>query len=165
LCCGQRVRLGSSAADNIIAGNVIAYGATSGELFIRGQVGERFCVRNSGAIAVVEGLGDHGCEYMTGGIAVVLGKTGRNVAAGMSGGIGYFLDLDPTLLNTEMVDALVPTDADLEFLRKLICAASGGDRLRCCLVACSLIGMPPAGASPKVLPRGLRTSDRGASAG
>jgi glutamate synthase (NADPH/NADH) large chain len=108
------------AADNIIAGNVIAYGATSGELFIRGQVGERFCVRNSGAIAVVEGLGDHGCEYMTGGIAVVLGKTGRNVAAGMSGGIGYFLDLDPTRLNTEMVDALVPTDADLEFLRKLI---------------------------------------------
>jgi len=110
------------AADNIIAGNVIAYGATAGELFIRGQVGERFCVRNSGAIAVVEGLGDHGCEYMTGGIAVVLGKTGRNVAAGMSGGIGYFLDLDPTLLNTEMVDALVPTDADLELLKKLIIA-------------------------------------------
>ena len=108
------------AADNIIAGNVIAYGATSGELFIRGQVGERFCVRNSGAIAVVEGLGDHGCEYMTGGVAVVLGKTGRNVAAGMSGGIGYFLDLDPTLLNTEMVDALVPSDADLELLKKLI---------------------------------------------
>jgi glutamate synthase (NADPH/NADH) large chain len=108
------------AAENIIAGNVIAYGATSGELFIRGQVGERFCVRNSGAIAVVEGLGDHGCEYMTGGIAVVLGKTGRNVAAGMSGGIGYFLDLDPTLLNTEMVDALVPSDADLELLKNLI---------------------------------------------
>jgi glutamate synthase (NADPH) large chain len=108
------------AADNIIAGNVIGYGATSGELFIRGQVGERFCVRNSGAIAVVEGLGDHGCEYMTGGVAVVLGKTGRNVAAGMSGGIGYFLDLDPTLLNAEMVDALVPSEADLELLRKLI---------------------------------------------
>ena len=108
------------AADNIIAGNVIAYGATSGELFIRGQVGERFCVRNSGVTAVVEGLGDHGCEYMTGGVAVVLGKTGRNVAAGMSGGIGYFLDLDPTLLNTEMVDALVPSDADLELLRSLI---------------------------------------------
>ena len=108
------------AADNIIAGNVIAYGATAGELFIRGQVGERFCVRNSGATAVVEGLGDHGCEYMTGGVAVVLGKTGRNVAAGMSGGIGYFLDLDPTLLNTEMVDALVPSDADLELLKKLI---------------------------------------------
>src|SRR5687767_1616914 len=108
------------ASDNIIAGNVIGYGATSGELFIRGQVGERFCVRNSGAIAVVEGLGDHGCEYMTGGIAVVLGRTGRNVAAGMSGGIGYFLDLDPTLLNTEMVDALIPSDADLEFVKKLI---------------------------------------------
>jgi glutamate synthase (NADPH) large chain len=108
------------AVDNIIAGNVIAYGATAGELFIRGQVGERFCVRNSGATAVVEGLGDHGCEYMTGGVAVVLGKTGRNVAAGMSGGIGYFLDLDPTLLNTEMVDALVPSDADLELLKKLI---------------------------------------------
>jgi glutamate synthase (NADPH/NADH) large chain len=111
---------GFVAADNIIAGNVIGYGATSGELFIRGQVGERFCVRNSGAIAVVEGLGDHGCEYMTGGVAVVIGKTGRNVAAGMSGGIGYFLDLDPTLLNTEMVDALVPSDADLEFLKNLI---------------------------------------------
>jgi glutamate synthase (NADPH) large chain len=111
---------GFVAADNIIAGNVIAYGATAGELFIRGQVGERFCVRNSGATAVVEGLGDHGCEYMTGGVAVVLGKTGRNVAAGMSGGIGYFLDLDPTLLNTEMVDALVPSAADLELLKKLI---------------------------------------------
>ena len=76
------------AEENIIAGNVIAYGATSGELFIRGMVGERFCVRNSGATAVVEGLGDHGCEYMTGGLVAVLGGTGRNVAAGMSGGIG-----------------------------------------------------------------------------
>jgi glutamate synthase (NADPH/NADH) large chain len=108
------------AEDNIIAGNVIGYGATSGEIFIRGQVGERFCVRNSGATAVVEGLGDHGCEYMTGGIAVVLGKTGRNVAAGMSGGIGYFLDLDLDRLNTEMVDALPPSDADLELVQKLV---------------------------------------------
>ena len=108
------------AEDNIIAGNVIAYGATSGELFIRGQVGERFCVRNSGATAVVEGLGDHGCEYMTGGVAVVLGRTGRNVAAGMSGGIGYFLDLDQTRLNIEMVDALHPSEADLEFLHGLV---------------------------------------------
>ena len=108
------------AEDNIIAGNVIGYGATSGELFIRGQVGERFCVRNSGATAVVEGLGDHGCEYMTGGVAVVLGRTGRNVAAGMSGGIGYFLDLDPDRLNTEMVDPLEPTEADLEFLSGLV---------------------------------------------
>jgi len=135
------------AADNIIAGNV-----TAGELFIRGQVGERFCVRNSGAIAVVEGLGDHGCEYMTGGIAVVLGKTGRNVAAGMSGGIGYFLDLDPTLLNTEMVDALVPTDADLELLKKLIIAhreETGSD------VAESLLAEWHASARrfTKVLPR------------
>ncbi len=108
------------AEDNIIAGNVIGYGATSGEIFIRGQVGERFCVRNSGATAVVEGLGDHGCEYMTGGIAVVLGPTGRNVAAGMSGGIGYFLDLDPALLNTEMVDALEPSEADLEMVKQLV---------------------------------------------
>ncbi len=111
---------GFVAEDNIIAGNVIGYGATSGELFIRGQVGERFCVRNSGATAVVEGLGDHGCEYMTGGVAVVLGRTGRNVAAGMSGGIGYFLDLDPDRLNTELVDALEPSEADLEFLRGIV---------------------------------------------
>src|SRR5690606_32434882 len=75
------------AHEHIIAGNVIAYGATGGELFIRGQVGERFCVRNSGATAVVEGVGDHGCEYMTGGVAVILGPTGRNFAAGMSGGV------------------------------------------------------------------------------
>jgi glutamate synthase (NADPH) large chain len=108
------------AEDNIIAGNVIGYGATSGEIFIRGQVGERFCVRNSGATAVVEGLGDHGCEYMTGGLAVVLGPTGRNVAAGMSGGIAYFLDLDPTKLNLEMVDALAPSDADLEMIKQLV---------------------------------------------
>ncbi len=77
-----------AAEDNVIAGNVIAYGATAGELFIRGVVGERFCVRNSGATAVVEGLGDHGCEYMTGGRVVVLGPTGRNFGAGMSGGVG-----------------------------------------------------------------------------
>ncbi len=108
------------AEANIIAGNVIGYGATSGEIYIRGQVGERFCVRNSGATAVVEGLGDHGLEYMTGGVAVVLGETGRNVAAGMSGGIGYFLDLDESRLNTQLVDALGPTDADLELLRKIL---------------------------------------------
>ena len=82
------------AEDNVIAGNVIAYGATSGEIFLRGRVGERFCVRNSGVTAVVEGVGDHGLEYMTGGVALVLGATGRNVAAGMSGGVGYVLDLD-----------------------------------------------------------------------
>jgi len=93
--------------ENIIAGNVILYGATGGEVYINGLVGERFAVRNSGAIAVVEGVGDHGCEYMTGGVAVILGKTGRNFAAGMSGGIAYVLDeeqLFDTLCNLDMVD-------------------------------------------------------------
>jgi glutamate synthase (NADPH/NADH) large chain len=95
------------AEDNIIAGNVMLYGATGGEAFVRGIVGERFCVRNSGATAVVEGVGDHGCEYMTGGRAVVLGPTGRNFGAGMSGGIAYVYDPADTLyrrLNGEMVD-------------------------------------------------------------
>jgi glutamate synthase (NADPH/NADH) large chain len=93
-----------AAEDNVIAGNVIGYGATSGEIFLRGRVGERFCVRNSGALAVVEGVGDHALEYMTGGRAVILGPTGRNVAAGMSGGIAYVLDLARHRVNTEMVD-------------------------------------------------------------
>jgi len=83
---------GYVAEENIIAGNVALYGATQGRVFIRGLAGERFCVRNSGADAVVEGVGDHGCEYMTGGRVVVLGPTGRNFAAGMSGGIAYVLD-------------------------------------------------------------------------
>jgi len=74
-------------------GNVCLYGATSGKAFIRGVAAERFCVRNSGAIAVIEGVGDHGCEYMTGGVVVILGATGRNFAAGMSGGIAYVYDL------------------------------------------------------------------------
>jgi glutamate synthase (NADPH/NADH) large chain len=102
------------AEENIIAGNVMLYGATSGEAFIRGIVGERFCVRNSGATAVVEGVGDHGCEYMTGGRAVVLGATGRNFGAGMSGGIAYVYDPDDTFfrrLNAEMVE-LEPLDTD-----------------------------------------------------
>lgn len=94
---------GFAAEDNIIAGNVIGYGATGGEIYLRGVVGERFCVRNSGATAVVEGVGDHGCEYMTGGRAVVLGRTGRNFAAGMSGGVAYLLDADPNNINTELV--------------------------------------------------------------
>ena len=95
------------AEQNIIIGNVPLYGATSGEAFIRGVAGERFAVRNSGAQAVVEGVGDHGCEYMTGGRVVVLGRTGRNFAAGMSGGVAYVLDLEGTFganCNTEMVD-------------------------------------------------------------
>ncbi len=100
--------------ENVIAGNVMLYGATGGEAYVRGIVGERFCVRNSGATAVVEGVGDHGCEYMTGGRAVVLGPTGRNFGAGMSGGIAYVFDPDDTLyrrLNAEMVD-LEPLDSD-----------------------------------------------------
>jgi glutamate synthase domain-containing protein 2/glutamate synthase domain-containing protein 1/glutamate synthase domain-containing protein 3 len=95
------------AEENIIAGNVIGYGAIEGEIYLRGVVGERFCVRNSGAMAVVEGVGDHACEYMTGGRVVVIGKTGRNFAAGMSGGIAYVYNLDANfkdLCNSEMVD-------------------------------------------------------------
>jgi glutamate synthase (NADPH/NADH) large chain len=99
------------AEDQIIAGNVIAYGATGGEIFLRGQVGERFCVRNSGVTAVVEGVGDHGCEYMTGGRVVVLGPTGRNFAAGMSGGVAYVLDLDEGRVNHELVE-LSPVPAE-----------------------------------------------------
>jgi glutamate synthase (NADPH) large chain len=108
------------AEDQIIAGNVIAYGATSGEIFIRGMVGERFCVRNSGATAVVEGVGDHACEYMTGGRAVILGETGRNVAAGMSGGIAYVLDLDPRRVNQEMVDVQELTADDITWLHAIV---------------------------------------------
>ena len=108
------------AEDHIIAGNVIAYGATSGEIHLRGIVGERFCVRNSGATAVVEGVGDHGCEYMTGGRAVVLGRTGRNFAAGMSGGVAYVLDLDPERVNGEMVEIEELTDDDRDFLTAVL---------------------------------------------
>jgi glutamate synthase (NADPH/NADH) large chain len=92
-----------AAEEHIIAGNTILYGATGGELFLRGRVGERFAVRNSGAIAVVEGVGDHGCEYMTGGTVAVLGPTGRNFAAGMSGGMAFIWRLDPRRVNTELV--------------------------------------------------------------
>ncbi len=111
---------GFAAEANVIAGNVAAYGATGGELFVRGLVGERFCVRNSGATAVVEGVGDHACEYMTGGVAVILGRTGRNVAAGMSGGTAYVLDLDPSLVNHEMVGLEQPGADDLERIREII---------------------------------------------
>ena len=111
------------AADQIIAGNVILYGATSGEAFIRGRVGERFCVRNSGATAVVEGIGDHGCEYMTGGRAVVLGLTGRNFAAGMSGGIAFVHDPEgtfPARVNREMVLIESPDADDADWLRNVV---------------------------------------------
>ena len=112
-----------AAEDEIIAGNVLLYGATSGELFVRGIVGERFAVRNSGATAVVEGVGDHGCEYMTGGRVVVLGPTGRNFAAGMSGGVAFVYDVDgvfASCVNRELVD-LEPLDAhDREFVHDLV---------------------------------------------
>jgi glutamate synthase (NADPH) large chain len=108
---------------NIIIGNVALYGATSGEAYIRGMAGERFAVRNSGAKAVVEGIGDHGCEYMTGGAVVVLGETGRNFAAGMSGGIAYVLDENKTFtrnLNAEMVDLEQLDAEDFDVLRRMI---------------------------------------------
>ncbi len=114
-----------ASEDNIIGGNVILFGATSGQAFLRGVVGERFAVRNSGAHAVVEGVGDHGCEYMTGGKVVILGRTGRNFAAGMSGGVAYVYDPDgvfPTQLNAEMVDLDAFDDNDVEWLHGMITA-------------------------------------------
>ncbi len=110
-------------SENIIVGNVCFYGATSGEAYINGQAGERFCVRNSGGTAVVEGVGDHGCEYMTGGTAVILGETGRNFAAGMSGGVAYVYDATkkfPARCNMEMVALEVLEAEDLVDLKKLI---------------------------------------------
>ena len=109
---------------NILIGNVAFYGATSGEGYIRGLAGERFCVRNSGAHVVVEGVGDHGCEYMTGGRVVVIGKTGRNFAAGMTGGVAYVIDEDetfPILCNSELVDLeRIESDDEAEFVRSMI---------------------------------------------
>ena len=112
------------AEEQILVGNVALYGATAGECFLRGVAAERFCVRNSGARAVVEGVGDHGCEYMTGGRVVILGPTGRNFAAGMSGGVAYVLDADKTFArrcNPGLVD-LEPLnrEADAEELRGLL---------------------------------------------
>ena len=127
-----------NASDNIIVGNTVLYGATSGEAFFRGVGGERFGVRLSGATAVVEGTGDHGCEYMTGGTVVVLGKTGRNFAAGMSGGVAYVFDedgqfgkrvntaqvsLEKVLPAAEQLDAGIPMHkglADEALLKKLV---------------------------------------------
>jgi glutamate synthase domain-containing protein 3 len=111
------------AEENAIVGNTVLYGATSGRAFFRGLAGERFAVRNSGVHAVVEGVGDHGCEYMTGGRVVILGPTGRNFAAGMSGGIAYVYDIDSrfhTRCNTELVDLEPVTDEDDDELRALI---------------------------------------------
>lgn len=140
-----------AAEQQVIAGNVIGYGATAGEVFLRGRVGERFCVRNSGALLVAEGVGDHAFEYMTGGRAVVLGPTGRNVAAGMSGGIAYVLDLDPLSVNQEMVQLQRLSAEDLRWLKDAVTKhheATGS------AVAASLLGdwTRRAGAFTKVMP-------------
>ncbi|MEU5850197.1 glutamate synthase large subunit [Saccharopolyspora shandongensis] len=141
-----------AAEDQVIAGNVIGYGATSGEIFLRGKVGERFCVRNSGAIAVAEGAGDHAFEYMTGGRAVVLGGTGRNVGAGMSGGIAYVLDLDPVRVNTAMVDLQRPSAKEQKWLHEIV---QRHHQLTGSAVAASLLGDWPrrSAAFTKVMPR------------
>lgn len=121
-----RVPNGASFAsdENIITGNVCLYGATSGEAYINGLAGERFCVRNSGAKAVVEGIGDHGLEYMTGGVAVILGKIGRNFGAGMSGGIAYVYDPHKKLADAVANDALnllaVESEEDQAELHQLL---------------------------------------------
>ena len=111
------------AEDQIVAGNVILYGATAGSAFLRGQVGERFCVRNSGALAVVEGVGDHGCEYMTGGRVVVLGPTGRNFGAGMSGGLAFIYDPERSFgdrYNPELVDVEPLDHEDRSWLAEVV---------------------------------------------
>ena len=109
--------------ENAIVGNVAFYGATSGRGFVNGLAGQRFCVRNSGATVVVEGVGNHGCEYMTGGCVVVLGEVGANFAAGMSGGVAYVYDRFGTLArrcNTELVNLEKPGEKDLELVRALV---------------------------------------------
>jgi len=103
-----------AAENNVIIGNTTLYGATAGELFCRGRAGERFAVRNSGAVAVVEGIGDHGCEYMTGGIVIVLGSIGRNFAAGMSGGVAYGYQLEVRRVNSEFVELTPLSESDVE---------------------------------------------------
>jgi glutamate synthase (NADPH/NADH) large chain len=154
---------GRTAEGQVIAGNVIGYGATAGEIFLRGVVGERFCVRNSGALAVAEGTGDHGCEYMTGGRVIVLGPTGRNFAAGMSGGIAYLLDAAPHRINHEMVDSEPLDDADATFLRETIgrfCQETGS------LVAAELLADwdLAAGRFTKVMPKDYKRVMLAASA-
>jgi glutamate synthase (NADPH/NADH) large chain len=143
------------AERQVIAGNVIGYGATAGEIFLRGKVGERFCVRNSGALAVAEGVGDHALEYMTGGIVVVLGACGRNVAAGMSGGTAFVLDLEPGRVNRELVDLETPDEADMEMLYGVV---SRHQELTGSAVAASLLGDWPRRSKSftKIMPRDYR---------
>jgi glutamate synthase (ferredoxin) len=144
------------AEDNVIIGNVALYGATSGEAFVRGVAGERFAVRNSGAYTVVEGVGDHGCEYMTGGRVVVLGRTGRNFAAGMSGGIAYVVDDDGLFArrcNRDMVELeSLEEEEDIDFVRTMIArhAAHTGSRRAAYLLAA---WSSTASRTIKVIPR------------
>ncbi|HLU26962.1 MAG TPA: glutamate synthase large subunit [Glycomyces sp.] len=140
-----------AAEDNVIAGNTLLYGATSGEVYIRGKVGERFAVRNSGAVAVVEGVGDHGCEYMTGGTVLVLGPTGRNFAAGMSGGVAYVWRLDEGRTNTAMADLDELGAADIDLVHHLLLRHG---RATGSAVAADLLGNWPKAASgfTKVIP-------------
>ncbi len=136
----------------VIAGNTIGYGATSGAVYLRGTVGERFGVRNSGALLVCEGTGDHACEYMTGGRVVILGRTGRNVAAGMSGGVAFLLDADASLVNTELVDLSGPDVGDTDWLAGVL--RDHEDRTGS-TVAISLLADWPAAAGrfTRLLPR------------
>jgi glutamate synthase (NADPH) large chain len=150
-----------AAEEQVIAGNVIGYGATGGEIFLRGLVGERFCVRNSGALAVAEGTGDHGCEYMTGGRVVILGPVGRNFAAGMSGGIAYVLDCPVRRVNMEMVDLDPLTQDDARFLRDVTerhHAATGS------VVAARLLADWDPGRFTKIMPKDYKRVLSAASA-
>jgi glutamate synthase domain-containing protein 2/glutamate synthase domain-containing protein 1/glutamate synthase domain-containing protein 3 len=141
------------AEENVIVGNTVLYGATSGRAYFRGLAGERFAVRNSGAVAVVEGVGDHGCEYMTGGRVVVLGPTGRNFAAGMSGGIAFVLDLDPATCNRQSVDLEALEPDDEEEVRALL--REHADRTGS-PVASAQLGEWNAGRFTKVMPHDLK---------
>ena len=135
---------------------MILYGATAGEVFLRGVVGERFCVRNSGAIAVVEGVGDHACEYMTGGRVVVLGPTGRNFGAGMSGGIAYVYDPDGTFrsrVNPEMVDLEPLDDEDRELAPWTVCNDTWPRPTRPWPADCSPTGTAAVERFVKVMPK------------
>jgi glutamate synthase domain-containing protein 3 len=119
----RRAAYADVSHQHLVMGNTILYGATGGKLFAAGQAGDRFAVRNSGAIAVIEGVGNHGCEYMTGGIVVVLGRAGRNFGAGMSNGVAYVLDETGSLpgrVNTDLVEIAEPDDADEQLLQRLI---------------------------------------------
>jgi glutamate synthase (ferredoxin) len=153
------------AEDNVIVGNVVLYGATSGEAYIRGIAGQRFAVRNSGATAVIEGVGDHGCEYMTGGRVVVLGTTGRNFAAGMSGGIAYVLDRSGSFAarcNRQSVDLDPMTELDEAELGGLLerHALHTGSTVAAALLA----DWPRAAALfVKVMPRDYKRALRAAS--